>query len=54
MFVLYTDSFDDQLEKFIENKVEIVREPEITDEYMSLNFLDLYGNVIVLVQLIQN
>lgn len=54
VFVLYTDSFDDLLETLIENEVTIVREPEITEEYMLLNFLDLYGNVIVLVQLINN
>ena len=52
VFVLYTDTFDDHLETLIKNEVTIVREPEITDEYMLLNFLDLYGNVIVLVQLI--
>ena len=52
VFVLYTDSFDDHLEKLLENEVSIVREPEITEEYMLLNFSDLYGNVITLVQLI--
>ncbi|HMQ68300.1 MAG TPA: VOC family protein [Ignavibacteria bacterium] len=54
VFVLYTDSFDDHLETLINNEVKIVREPEITEEYMLLNFLDLYGNVITLVQLINN
>ncbi|MCB0728771.1 MAG: VOC family protein [Ignavibacteriae bacterium] len=54
VFVLYTDSFDDHLETFINNEVKIVREPEITEEYMLLNFLDLYGNVITLVQLLNN
>ena len=52
VFVLYTDSFDDHLEKLLENEVSIVREPEITEEYMLLNFSDLYGNVITLVQLV--
>lgn len=51
LFVLYTDSFEEQLEKLNQNGVKIVRGPEMTNEYMSLNFLDLYGNEIVLVQL---
>lgn len=51
VFVLYTDSFQELFEKFLENKVKILRDPEVTQEYMSLNFLDLYGNEIVLVQL---
>jgi predicted enzyme related to lactoylglutathione lyase len=51
VFVLYTDSFQKIFEKFLENKVKILRDPEVTQEYMSLNFLDLYGNEIVLVQL---
>ena len=52
VFVIYTDAFDEHLETLIKNEVTIVREPEITEEYMLLSFLDLYGNVIVLVQLI--
>ncbi len=51
VFVLYTDSFQELFEKFLENKVKILRDPEVTQEYMSLSFLDLYGNEIVLVQL---
>ena len=51
-FVLYTDSFEKLLNKFLENGVKILRDPEVTSEFMSLNFLDLYGNEIVLVQLI--
>lgn len=51
VFVLYTDSFQEIFEKFLENEVKILRDPEVTKEYMSLNFLDLYGNEIVLVQL---
>ena len=51
VFVLYTDSFEEQLEKFVENNIKIVKDPEVNEESMSLNFLDLYGNEIVLVQL---
>lgn len=51
VFILYTDSFEEQLEKLNQNEVKIVRGPEMTNEHMSLNFLDLYGNEIVLVQL---
>lgn len=53
VFVLYTDSFEELIEKLMQNKVNIIREPEITPDSMSLNFLDLYGNEIVLVQLIK-
>ncbi|MBK8549717.1 MAG: VOC family protein [Ignavibacteria bacterium] len=53
VFVLYTDSFEELMEKLIQNKVNIIREPEVTPDSMSLNFLDLYGNEIVLVQLIK-
>ncbi len=53
VFVLYTDSFEELMNTLIENKVEIIREPEITDDSMSLSFLDLYGNEIVLVQLVK-
>ncbi len=52
VFVLYTDSFEELLESFIQNSIKIVKGPEVTAESMSLNFLDLYGNEIVLVQLI--
>ncbi|MDQ3021497.1 MAG: VOC family protein [Bacteroidota bacterium] len=51
VFVLYTDSFNDQLGKLNENNVKIVKGPEITNEYCSLNLLDLYGNEIVIVQM---
>lgn len=53
VFVLYTDSFESLMEKLIQNKVEIIRKPEITDDSMSLSIRDLYGNEIVLVQLIK-
>ncbi|MEO8664166.1 MAG: VOC family protein [Ignavibacteria bacterium] len=53
VFVLYTDSFEELLERFIQNNIKIVKGPEVTAEAMSLNFLDLYGNEIVLVQLIK-
>ena len=53
VFVLYTDSFEEQLEKLVKNEIKIVGEPAVTPESMSLNFLDLYGNEIVLVKLIK-
>ncbi len=52
-FVIYTDSFEEQLEKLNQNEVKIVKGPEITDEFMSMNLLDLYGNEIVMVQLMK-
>ena len=53
VFVLYTDSFEELLERFIKNNIRIVKGPEVTAEAMAMNFLDLYGNEIVLVQMIQ-
>lgn len=53
VFVLYTDSFEAQIEKLKENNVTITKGPEITDEYMSMNIKDLYGNEIVIVQLMK-
>lgn len=50
-FVLYTDAFEELLENLIRNNVKITKLPEVTQEYLSVNFLDLYGNEIVLVQL---
>ncbi len=52
VFVLYTNSFEELLDKLVENKVVIVKDPSLNGNSMSLNFLDLYGNEIVLVQLI--
>lgn len=48
--VLYTDSFDLLIEKLIRNQIKIIKETEITDEYISLSILDLYGNEIVIVE----
>ena len=53
VFALYTDSFEELLETLRKNKVKITKEPEVSSDSMSLNFLDLYGNEIVLVQLIK-
>ncbi len=53
VFVLYTDSFEELFERFIQYNIKIVKGPEVTSGSMSLNFLDLYGNEIVLVQLIK-
>ena len=49
-FVLYTDSFDLLIEKLIRNQIKTTKETEVTDEYISLSILDLYGNEIVIVE----
>lgn len=49
--VLYTDSFESLVEKLVSNQIKITKETEITDEYISLSVLDLYGNEIVIVEL---
>lgn len=51
VFVLYTDVLEELAQKFIENNVKVTKPPEVTEDSISLNFLDLYGNEIVLVQL---
>jgi predicted enzyme related to lactoylglutathione lyase len=50
VFVLYTDSIDEQIENLNRNGVKITRGPEITEEFISMSMLDLYGNEIVIVQ----
>lgn len=51
VFVLYTDSFDEFVNRLIVNNITILREAEESNDSVSLSFLDLYGNEIVLVQL---
>jgi len=52
MLVLYTDDFDELTEIISDNGVTFNCEPEITDEYKSVSLNDLYGNEIVIVQLL--
>lgn len=52
VLVIYTDSIEEIYERFIKNNVRIVKGPEASEESVSINFLDLYGNEIVIVQLI--
>lgn len=49
--VLYTDSIEEVTNTLLQNNVRITGEPGITEDSVSINFLDLYGNEIVLVQL---
>ncbi|MBS1517909.1 MAG: VOC family protein [Bacteroidetes bacterium] len=52
VLVLYTDDFEVLTEKIKENGVEFTSKAEITDEYKSVTLNDLYGNEIVIVQLL--
>jgi len=51
VFVLYTDSLEEIMNNLISNEAKIVRGPEIAEDSASINILDLYGNEIVIVQL---
>lgn len=51
VFVLYTDSLEELMNNLISHEVKIARGPEISDDSVSLNFFDLYGNEIVIVQM---
>ncbi|HQY51428.1 MAG TPA: VOC family protein [Ignavibacteria bacterium] len=52
VLVLYTDDFDVLNEKISDNGIEYKSEPEITEEFKSVSVFDLYGNEIVIVQLL--
>lgn len=52
VLVLYTDDFDVLNEIISDNGIEYKTKPEITDEYKSVSVYDLYGNEIVIVQLL--
>lgn len=51
VFVLYTDSLEELMTHLINNGVKITKGPETAEDSISINFLDLYGNEIVLVQI---
>lgn len=51
VFALYTDSIDELVKNLLKHKVRITKGPEISDDSVSVNFLDLYGNEIVIVQM---
>lgn len=53
-FVLYTNSFDKMHQRLLEHKVRIKKQPQKTDDAKFLHFLDLYGNEIVMVELLHS
>ncbi len=50
LFVVYTDAFEELAERLNGNGVKTVMEKSVTDEYISMSVLDLYGNEIVIVE----
>ncbi len=52
LLVLYTDSLEEMTESLTEKGVKFKAEPLITDDYMSVHVYDLYGNEIIIVQLL--
>lgn len=51
-FVLYTNAFEKMHEKLQEHGVRIRKKPQETEDARFLHFLDLYGNEIVMVELL--
>jgi predicted enzyme related to lactoylglutathione lyase len=49
--VFYTDSFDKFYQKLKQLNVKIVNEPSRSSELKLLQFLDLYGNIIVVIEI---
>ncbi|GAB3829662.1 VOC family protein [Pontibacter rugosus] len=52
LLVLYTSELDTVYSRLKQSEVRIVKEPVATPEAKFLHFLDLYGNELVLVQVI--
>lgn len=52
VLVLYTDDFEQLNEILTDNGVKYKTEPELTNKYKSVSVFDLYGNEIVVVQLL--
>lgn len=52
LMVLYTDNFEKTLDKLRREKVNITKGPVKETDFQFLHFLDLYGNEIVMVELV--